>query len=307
MFDTVRTVTSALRQHRSASPLRRPSSRPSWRSSSSGQADGAEARVERLSGPGRRVPGVDRSGAPHPQSRRVRSAVWSTGRAPRIDVVGSAAPLRCTRAAALKGEASRPAASSRTRRAARISPPPCARRAIATRRSARTSSSARGGRSAPATSSARGSGRRLTARTCSRRASATSALLRRGHGSPRRWRRGRLDRDVRLSALSSRWKESPARPVNDRAVSEESHLDDMRSAIRGDFERLAERRGEPAIAPMRLGARTPAEPSEPGASRSERATRERPRSRAERSRDRLGVLEPIELAAMSLARSGSSS
>lgn len=25
---------------------------------------------------------------------------------------------------------------------------------------------------------------------------------------------------------------------------EESHLDDMRSAIRGDFERLAERRGE---------------------------------------------------------------
>jgi hypothetical protein len=27
-------------------------------------------------------------------------------------------------------------------------------------------------------------------------------------------------------------------------VSEESHLDEMRTAIRGDFERLAERRGE---------------------------------------------------------------
>jgi hypothetical protein len=27
-------------------------------------------------------------------------------------------------------------------------------------------------------------------------------------------------------------------------VREESHLDDMRSAIRGDFERLAERRGD---------------------------------------------------------------
>ena len=27
-------------------------------------------------------------------------------------------------------------------------------------------------------------------------------------------------------------------------MSEESHLDEMRSAIRGDFERLAERRGE---------------------------------------------------------------
>jgi hypothetical protein len=27
-------------------------------------------------------------------------------------------------------------------------------------------------------------------------------------------------------------------------VGEESHLDEMRSAIRGDFERLAERRGE---------------------------------------------------------------
>jgi hypothetical protein len=38
-------------------------------------------------------------------------------------------------------------------------------------------------------------------------------------------------------------------------VREESHLDDMRAAIRGDFERLAERRGtqelmqEPAVEP----------------------------------------------------------
>jgi len=30
-------------------------------------------------------------------------------------------------------------------------------------------------------------------------------------------------------------------------VREESHLDDMRSAIRGDFERLAERRGEQGL------------------------------------------------------------
>jgi hypothetical protein len=30
-------------------------------------------------------------------------------------------------------------------------------------------------------------------------------------------------------------------------VREESHLDDMRAAIRGDFERLAERIGEPQL------------------------------------------------------------
>jgi hypothetical protein len=35
-------------------------------------------------------------------------------------------------------------------------------------------------------------------------------------------------------------------------VREESHLDDMRSAIRGDFERLAERRGEQDL--MRVSA-----------------------------------------------------
>ncbi|MGH3066242.1 MAG: hypothetical protein ACRDOF_08040 [Gaiellaceae bacterium] len=32
--------------------------------------------------------------------------------------------------------------------------------------------------------------------------------------------------------------------MNVRAVGEESHLEEMRSAIRGDFERLAERRGD---------------------------------------------------------------
>jgi hypothetical protein len=35
-------------------------------------------------------------------------------------------------------------------------------------------------------------------------------------------------------------------------VREESHLDEMRSAIRGDFERLAERRGDQEL--MRLRA-----------------------------------------------------
>jgi hypothetical protein len=38
-------------------------------------------------------------------------------------------------------------------------------------------------------------------------------------------------------------------------VGEESHLDEMRSAIRGDFERLAERRGEQAL--MRVGDEGP--------------------------------------------------
>ena len=38
---------------------------------------------------------------------------------------------------------------------------------------------------------------------------------------------------------------------------EESHLDEMRSAIRGDFERLAERRGEQEL------MRVPEEPPEP--------------------------------------------
>lgn len=47
---------------------------------------------------------------------------------------------------------------------------------------------------------------------------------------------------------------------NQRAVREESHLDEMRSAIRGDFERLAERRGEQEL--MRLEDDEPPEPAE---------------------------------------------
>ena len=43
---------------------------------------------------------------------------------------------------------------------------------------------------------------------------------------------------------------------------EESHLEDMRSAIRGDFERLAERRGEQEL--MRVPEEEP-EVSEPQA------------------------------------------
>lgn len=45
-------------------------------------------------------------------------------------------------------------------------------------------------------------------------------------------------------------------------MGEESHLDEMRSAIRGDFERLAERRGEQEL--MRVGDEGPEpEPEQP--------------------------------------------
>jgi hypothetical protein len=44
-------------------------------------------------------------------------------------------------------------------------------------------------------------------------------------------------------------------------VREESHLDDMRSAIRADFERLAERRGEQKL--MRTPDVEPAHEPEP--------------------------------------------
>jgi hypothetical protein len=43
-------------------------------------------------------------------------------------------------------------------------------------------------------------------------------------------------------------------------VREESHLEDMRSAIRGDFERLAERRGEQDL--MRVSEAQPAPEAE---------------------------------------------
>jgi len=42
---------------------------------------------------------------------------------------------------------------------------------------------------------------------------------------------------------------------NDRRVRDESHLDDMRAAVRGDFERLAERRGTQEL--MRTPAAEP--------------------------------------------------
>jgi hypothetical protein len=44
-------------------------------------------------------------------------------------------------------------------------------------------------------------------------------------------------------------------------VREESHLDEMRSAIRGDFERLKERRGEQEL--MRVETPEPARAEEP--------------------------------------------
>jgi hypothetical protein len=44
-------------------------------------------------------------------------------------------------------------------------------------------------------------------------------------------------------------------------VREESHLDDMRAAIRGDFERLQERRGEQEL--MRVGEPDPHPEPEP--------------------------------------------
>ena len=53
---------------------------------------------------------------------------------------------------------------------------------------------------------------------------------------------------------------------------EESHLDEMRDAIRGDFERLAERRGEQELMrptepedALRDRSRAPVEPAEIGA------------------------------------------
>ncbi len=44
-------------------------------------------------------------------------------------------------------------------------------------------------------------------------------------------------------------------------MGEESHLDEMRSAIRGDFERLAERRGEQEL--LRVAEATEAGAEEP--------------------------------------------
>jgi hypothetical protein len=44
-------------------------------------------------------------------------------------------------------------------------------------------------------------------------------------------------------------------------VAEESHLDEMRSAIRGDFERLAERRGEQELMRVAEDAEPESEPA----------------------------------------------
>jgi hypothetical protein len=67
-----------------------------------------------------------------------------------------------------------------------------------------------------------------------------------------------VGRDVRQPALASRepTEESPSGHGNaNRTVREKSHIDDMRSAIRGDFERLAERRGSQEL--MRAQAEEP--------------------------------------------------
>jgi hypothetical protein len=56
-------------------------------------------------------------------------------------------------------------------------------------------------------------------------------------------------------------------------VREESHLEDMRSAIRGDFERLAERQGEQEL--LRMPDEEPPEPEEEAAP--ERVAEEEPR------------------------------
>lgn len=57
-----------------------------------------------------------------------------------------------------------------------------------------------------------------------------------------------MDGDLRLAPLRGLDTSSG----KSAAVGEESHLEEMRSAIRGDFERLAERRGEQAL--MRVDA-----------------------------------------------------
>lgn len=64
-----------------------------------------------------------------------------------------------------------------------------------------------------------------------------------------------MDGHVRVAALAAGLGASGG---NHAAVREESHLEDMRSAIRGDFARLAERRGDQELLSVR------AEPEELG-------------------------------------------
>jgi hypothetical protein len=60
-----------------------------------------------------------------------------------------------------------------------------------------------------------------------------------------------VDCHVRLSALAGGVGAPSGNPA---AVREESHLEDMRSAIRGDFARLAERRGDQELMQVEAGA-----------------------------------------------------
>lgn len=69
-----------------------------------------------------------------------------------------------------------------------------------------------------------------------------------------------MDGHVRLAALAEGLGASSWNPA---AVREESHLEDMRSAIRGDFARLAERRGDQEL--MQVEAETEPAGSEPPA------------------------------------------
>lgn len=59
---------------------------------------------------------------------------------------------------------------------------------------------------------------------------------------------------------------------------EESHLEDMRSAIRGDFERLAERRGDQELMRVEAEPDTPAEAPHEDAADSRSAPEEQRRS-----------------------------
>ncbi len=133
----------------------------------------------------------------------------------------------------------------------------------ATRASARTSSPERGAPSRPVTWCVPGCSHHRTARTSSTDGSAM--LVRR-----------RSARAASSTALTPSCGRRPSRHPASRtqassrespAVREESQLDDMRSAIRGDFERLAERRGEQEL--MRVPDVSPAPEPEPAAARSE--------------------------------------
>jgi len=62
-----------------------------------------------------------------------------------------------------------------------------------------------------------------------------------------------------------------------RVSGEESHLDDMRSAIRGDFERLEERRGEQVLLRPREHVENESHPISPCEHETLDEVRERPK------------------------------